>query len=148
MARLVCLESVPFSWFEKSKDLKSYLASKGYTLTESGTQIREVIITFSNKERKVIAGIIRDLLNKGWLYSLIMDEWTSVANRRYANVNVHIYGQVFNLGLWRCYGSMNAAECKKILTKILEAFDMTLSDVVGITTDAAPVMVLMGKFIK
>lgn len=43
---------------------------------------------------------------------------------------------------------MNAAECKKILTKILEAFDMTLSDVVGITTDAAPVMVLMGKFIK
>lgn len=147
VARLVCLESVPFSRFEKSKDLKSYFGSKGYTLTESGTQIREIIINYSNKERKIIAGIIRDFLNEGWLCSLTMDEWTSVANRRYANVNVHINGQVFNLGLWRCFGSMTAAECVKILTKILEAFDMTLSDVVGITTDAAPVMVSMGMFI-
>lgn len=75
-----------------------------------------------------------------------MDEWTSVSQRRYANVNVHVSNQTMSLGLWRCYGSMPAAKCKDILEKVIGAFGIEKRDVVGLTTDAAPVMVAMGKF--
>lgn len=148
VSRMAVMERIPFSRFEKSKDLRSYFHSRGYKLTHSGTQIREIIISYSNQERKEMSKNLRDMVNSGSLLSLTMDEWTSVANRRYANVNAHINGEVFNLGLWRCFGSMPAKKCKEILVKMLSAFGLGESDIVGITTDAAPVMVSMGTFYK
>lgn len=146
ISRMACLEHTPFSRFSKSKDIRSYFLSQGYKLTHSGTQIRETIINYANEKRKSMGTNIQELVAKGDLLSLTMDEWTSVSQRRYANVNVHVSNQTMSLGLWRCYGSMPAAKCKDILEKVIGAFGIEKRDVVGLTTDAAPVMVAMGKF--
>lgn len=147
VSRMAVLLRIPFSRFGKSRDCKKYLRSKGHHLNHNGTQLREMILNYAYEERCAMAIAIRQQIDSGHLISLTMDEWTSVANRRYANVNVHVNGIVLNLGLWRCYGAMPAEKCRTILMKIMTAFKLDEPDIVSLTTDAAPVMVKMGKLL-
>ena len=66
-----------------------------------------------------------------------MDDWTSLANRRYMNVNIHTAG-VHNLGLFRVMGSYQAEKCLEMLREKLQDFGIDLEKhVVGITSDGA-----------
>ena len=53
----------------------------------------------------------------GKRFSLTFDEWTSIKNRRYMNINVHVQQQFWNLGITRLEGSMPAVKCVEILEK-------------------------------
>ena len=44
-------------------------------------------------------------------FSLTLDEWTSMQNRRYLNINIHGIGYFWNLGLVRIRGSFTAERC-------------------------------------
>lgn len=44
-------------------------------------------------------------------------------------------------------GAMPAEKCRTILMKIMTAFKLDEPDIVSLTTDAAPVMVKMGKLL-
>ena len=64
-----------------------------------------------------------------------MDDWTSLANRRYMNVNIHTAG-VHNLGLFRVMGSYQAEKCLEMLREKLQDFGIHLEKhIVGITID-------------
>lgn len=76
-------------------------------------------------------------------FSLTMDEWTSVRNRRYMNVNVREGSSVWNLGLIRAFGSCPASKCLEILELKLSEFGLGLKKhIVSITTDGCPVRVM------
>lgn len=152
ICRMAVLERTPFSRFGESKDIKAYFASLGYCVPMSGTQIREIILNYAETEKEKMSKTLRTFLDTGLKISLTMDEVTSKASgRRYANVNAHLHVivpkdevLVYNLGLCRCIGSMPADKCRTLLDKILLAFHLRETDIIGITTDAAPVMVAMG----
>ncbi len=74
-------------------------------------------------------------------FSLTLDEWTSIKNRRYMNINVHTSDTKFwNLGLCRIYGSMPADKCLIIIENKLKEFGISLKSIISITTDGASVM--------
>lgn len=50
-------------------------------------------------------------------FSLTFDEWTSMKNRRYININVHANDTFWNLGLARVHGSMPATKGIEIIEK-------------------------------
>ena len=54
------------------------------------------------KIRSEIRGNISEQIKQGSRFSLTFDEWTSLKNRRYMNINVHMAENKFwNLGLTR-----------------------------------------------
>ena len=81
-------------------------------------------------------------------FSFTLDEYNSVQNRRYMNINVHVEDRHWNLGSVRTFGSMPAEKAVAVVKKKLDEFGIDLdSDVVAATTDGASVMVKFGKSI-
>jgi hypothetical protein len=80
-------------------------------------------------------------------FSLTFDEWTSIQNRRYLNVNVHIEGEFWSLGLARAVvGSLPVEKCFELVQKVLTQFMLNYDeDIVCITTDGASVMQMVGR---
>lgn len=75
-----------------------------------------------------------------------MDEWKSLKNSRFMNINLHQFGfENFNLGIIKINGSCPAEKVLEIMNLKLRDFDITVVDVVGTTTDAASVMVRFGS---
>lgn len=93
----------------------------------------------------------------GVKFSLTFDEWTSLRNRRYMNVNLHTaIGREFqdgsrfkNIGLVRVDGTMPAETCIRLLKTKLFEFELSLDrDIVAITTDGASVMCKVGRNVE
>ena len=72
-----------------------------------------------------------------------MDEWSSLANKKYLNMNLHYHDDHHhhNLGLSRAIGSHPAAKIKKLVTKHLGDFDVSLRQLVAVVSDGASVCV-------
>lgn len=82
----------------------------------------------------------------GTKFSVTLDEWTSAANRRYMNVNLHHSTGFWNLGLKRVKGSFSAELCLSLLKSKLDDFDVNFDrDVFGLVTDGASVMKRFGR---
>ena len=81
-------------------------------------------------------------------FSLSFDEWTSLKNRRYLNLNVHIQNKFWKLGLVRVHGSLPAESCIKLIEERMDLFGLNVhEDVVCIATDGAAVMLKDGKLL-
>ena len=78
-------------------------------------------------------------------FSLTLDEWTSIRNRRYLNINIHTHSTLYNLGLIRVKGNCPAEEIKRLTEEKLSEFHLSMNDIVAATTDGAAVMVKFGK---
>jgi hypothetical protein len=79
--------------------------------------------------------------SQGMRFSLTFDEWTSIKNRRYLNVNVHIEDKFWSLGLARIVVSLPAEKCIELVQKVLMQFMLNYDEeIVSIATDGASVM--------
>jgi len=87
-------------------------------------------------------------IHKGDRFSLTFDEWISIKNRRYMNINIHTNKQFWNFSLIRIHGSMPAQKCIITLENKLAQFKISLDGVVAITTDGAAVVTKVGKSIN
>lgn len=148
MARLVVRTKIPFLR-HTSAELHEIYRLKGYTcaLPKSANTVREKVLGFAEEIRQ---GFILELLErrKTAMFSVTMDEWTSAANKRYMNVNIHCADRFWNLGLFRVRGSADTENCTQLLTDILHEHKLDIGrDIVGVTTDGASVMVKMGNYL-
>lgn len=122
------------------------MASDGHKVPKSGNDIRNLIMGYSKEVREMYAKEMQDALADGELLSLTMDEWTSLSNRKYMNVNVHsTNGRFWGLGLVRVFGSAPSERCRKIIKKLLKDFNLNLDNIASVTTDGARVMKKMGR---
>ena len=75
-----------------------------------------------------------------------MDEWTSAANRRYFNINLHGKDVKYHLGMIRIKNSFTSVIALACITEHLSKFDLNISEhIVAMTCDGASVMVKIGK---
>lgn len=118
------------------------------TLPESPNTVREMMLQYHAEKKAEVVCQIRVMKAKGGKFSVSLDEWTSGANRRYMNVNLHTVGKFWNLGLARVRGSFTADACKLLLEARLSDFEVQLSDVFAIATDGAATMKKFGKLTK
>ena len=115
LARMTACDGFSFSIFITSQDLRKSIMALGHTLPKSVSGIRDQVFKYGSH---VIEKIKRDLVLKkarGEKFSLTLDEWTSLRNKSYLNINIHEIGYFGNFGLvrymevfqlnffWRCH---------------------------------------------
>ena len=148
LTRMTACDGLPFSIFITSQDLRKSLTALGHTLPKSVTSIREQVMKYG---LHVTERIKHDLILKksnGEKFSITLDEWTSMRNRRYLNLNVHGVGYFWNLGLVRIHGSFSAEKCIETISSKLKDFELDLqSDIIAITTDGCSMMKKVGRLL-
>lgn len=152
IARMTSLDGLPFRVFIVSKDLRKGLEARGFVnLPTSSTTIKDKVVMYCEKVFNSFSGEMKSLRQKGRCFSVTFDEWTSTANKRYININVHGCSEqqrikIWNIGLIRAKGSIPAETCVILVKEKLAKFGLSLKDdIVCITTDGASVMVKVGK---
>lgn len=154
LSRMTAKDGFSFNVFITSTDLRNLLIAKGYNdLPTSAVSIRNRVVNYSSKIKELITREIQNFKNSGKKFSLTFDEWTSTANKRFMNINVHSrnlnLNKFWNLGLMRIHGSFTAKKCIEMLTERLNQYDISLTkDIVAIITDGPNVMLKVGKEIE
>lgn len=95
ISRMVARDGLPFQKFCRSFDLRRLLTAKGYTVPKSANSIKNLVMEYGVKIRREIRATILEQLKEGTRFSLTFDEWTSLKNQRYININVHTAGIKF-----------------------------------------------------
>jgi hypothetical protein len=150
LARMTARDGLSFNIFNTSIDIREGLIARGFKeLPKSANTIRNMVLDYGKNIRTTIRDEIAQLKSKGKRFSVTFDEWTSIRNRRYLNINVHTTAGLFwNIGLARAFGSMPAERCLVLVKEKLKEFNLCISkDIVCVTTDGASVMVKLGKLI-
>lgn len=131
VSEMAAVDGVSFRTFTTSNVLKRLFLRYGHTLPESPTTIRTIILGYAKDTRVKLMSIFSEFRAAGHLFSLTMDEWTSLGSRRFANINLHCNGKTFCLGLFRCFGSMPADKCRELVFAVLAQYKISPWDIIG-----------------
>lgn len=150
LARMVAKDGIPFRLFVTSHDLRSSLNARGVKVPNSQTTITKQVLDVASRLETLIKDDIQQRKRNGERFSLTLDEWTALNNRRYMNINVHMSDhKVHHLGLVRIKGSMPATSCADLVKQRVHDFGLSVkSDIIACTTDGASVMVKFAKLIN
>ncbi|GBN85180.1 hypothetical protein AVEN_93740-1 [Araneus ventricosus] len=146
---MVCKDGAAHSLFCSSSDLR-YLSSKsGFQLPNSPNTIRSILTNFANTVKADLIIEFEYLKKQGKRFALSCDEWTSQKNHRYLNLSVRHKEKHINLGLIRIHGSCTVEHTISLIKNRLERFGLDSdTDIIGVTTDGASVMVKVGKLMS
>ena len=108
-----------------------------------------MVIRYAKHIKELITSELQILLANEIRFSVSLDEYTSIQNIRYMNVNVHSRNNFWNLGMKKINGKMPAEKVLHLLIEKLHEFKIDLSQhIVSIVCDGAPVMLKMGRLSK
>ena len=108
-----------------------------------------MVMNYYITKKKELTCYFEKQVSLGTRYSLTLDEYTSIQNKRYMNINVHTKDNHWSLGLIEINGSLDSRKTAEIIRRHLHKFGLNLDEhIVGCTTDGAAVMVKFGKEIK
>ena len=102
ISRMVAKDGLLFSIFVTSQDLRKGVGE----IPKSSSTIKEYFMNFYADVKKYLIEDFKGFKNE--LAAITLDEWTSIGNHCYMNVNVYVNGQTYNLGLSRLRGSIPA----------------------------------------
>ncbi|KAI6649931.1 hypothetical protein LOD99_6295 [Oopsacas minuta] len=148
LARMTACDGLSFNIFTTSMDWRKSLAALGHSLPRSVVGIRDQVPNYGQQLRQDITRNLSIIKSKGQYFSLTLDEWTSLQNKRYLNINIHGIGFFWNLGLVRIKGRFSSEACSKIISLKLKEFGIEFeTDVISITTDGCSMMKKLEKII-
>lgn len=149
VARLAAFDGISISAISKSKFIRESMSTRGFKLPTSKSAIMKLIHDYYNEIRDHTKQEIRAKISeRKELISLTTDEWTSPANKRYLNVNVHFAdGSYYNLGLTRIHGSFPAEKMVQAIEQVTKSFGIETGSISAITSDGASVMVKFGRLV-
>ncbi|GFU33513.1 BED-type domain-containing protein [Nephila pilipes] len=150
VSKLVCVDGFTVNAITKSNFIRKSLHDKGYSFPPNPSDVMKLVYKQYNVIKARVTNEISSKLNAGLRCSLTLDEFTSLKNRRYLNINVHFNeGEIFNLGMLRIRGSFSAENCvKAVETKLKEFGIITEKHIVACVTDGASMMVKFGKIMS
>ncbi len=123
---MTAVDGLPFSIFITSIELRKSLMARNFDVPKSANTIRNIVLTYGEHIREEMVKELSVLKLQG-KFSLTFDEWTSVKNRRYLNLNLHIQNKFWNLGLLRIHGTFPAESCVDLITTTLEKFKLSFN---------------------
>lgn len=146
LCKLVADDGMTLHQIVKSEFMREAFAKFGWDMPESSTTLSTIIQKQAKKVEESIKFEIADLLAKGVRFSVIMDEWTSRASKRFLSVLLTHKEAKINLGVVELEGTANAENLAVTLQNHLNKFGVSLEhNVVAITSDGASVMTKMHK---
>lgn len=144
VARLATVDGFSIHGIAKSEFIRQSLNERQYNLPKGKSNVMKLIHDFYELKKSEIKQKIESYKETFGKFSITLDEWTSLRNRRYLNVNIHFNQKYINLGLVKIEGSCTANKTIELVNSKLSDFGINLSDVVASTTDGAAVMVKFG----
>lgn len=153
VCRMAAKDGIPFAKFITSIDMRELFESEGHRLPSSASTIQAMIMAYGASIQKKTVHELEALKSTQKRFTLTFDEWSSLRNRRYLNLNLHLFiggdVSIWNLGLVRITGSFPAETCVAALEKKLQEFKIDLNrDIIAVTTDGAAVMKKVGRLLS
>lgn len=142
----VAVYGLSFNQIAQNKPLLRAFAADGYEIPSSGNQVKNIVIKHHEELVEKMKQKFISLKQSNKRFSITFDETTTCNNKRYMNINVHSTEGVDCLGVIRIKGSMNADQAVSLVKERLQMFGLNLdSDIVATVTDAASIMLKLGK---
>ncbi|XP_037820480.1 uncharacterized protein LOC119609680 [Lucilia sericata] len=147
VSKLAAVDGFSIRSITRSTFIRESMLLKGFHLPRTERDVQQLIISrFGEVKNEIIQHIESQLKNKS-RFSLVMDEWTSIKNRRY--LNICLYGQertLHNLGMVYIPGKSGALEIRDLMETRLKEYNITFENhIVATTTDGPNVM---KKFVR
>lgn len=123
------------------------MALNGFHLPKTEAHVQELVIQQYSKVKQEIINDIKNKIKEQSRFSLVMDEWTSLRNRRY--LNLCLYGDektFYNLGMVFIPGKCGAMKIRELMEGRLTEFNINFEKhIVSTITDGPHVM---KKFVR
>lgn len=155
ISKLASVEGFSLNKIKTSEFIQKAVAAEGHTLPKSENTLRKMVINDCTEKKSEMKDTFDRKLKCGERFSITLDEWTSIRNRRYININVHdSNNQQFNLGLIRAKGSITSERTLELVRAKCNSFGLAVTapntgsgsrDIVSATTDGASVMMRFGR---
>ena len=101
-------DGIPVRVLSKSQQIRDALGAQGNKVLANANAIRAIVMKQGEEIKTLFKKQFQDLRNSNHCFSLTLDEYTSMQNQRYMNINVHVENRHWNLSLVRIFGSMPA----------------------------------------
>ena len=145
-AELVALDGFSVSAVANSRFIQSSMRLRGFPGTARRHTVMEKIKHHFTETKEKIQSKLAEAGVNGERFSITFDEWTSLAKRRYLNINIHgNEGEIINLGMVRIWGGQKSETLLKLVTDKLAEFNVDIEKAISITTDGPSIMVKLGK---
>lgn len=109
VARLCAEDGFSIHSITNSSFIRESIKNRGYSLPKNESDVMGLIFKMYDKVVEEIKNDIASEIADGKKYSLSVDDWTSIGNKKFMNVNVHKDDDSFcNLGLVRINGSCDS----------------------------------------
>ena len=149
IVKLVAIDGFTFNQIAKSETLSTAMHSLGYKLPRTPTRIKCYILEQYEIEKCKVVEKIKNLREKNIRFSISFDESTSLRNRRYLNLNLHMPDGFQTLGLIRIKGSCNSKKTIQEIENRLREFGLSFeNDIIASITDGSSLNLKFGKETK
>ena len=147
VANLVAVDRLSVNTITRSDFIRQSFLDKGFQLPKSPSAVMDLVYKQFELVTEDIRSEIQREIKNGKKFSVTLDEYSSLRNKRYLNVNVHSSnGKFWNLGMIGISGKMISEKVREYLELKLGEFGLNLEkDIVCCVTDGASVMVKFGK---
>jgi hypothetical protein len=151
VSELAAKDGLTIRQITRSEFIRDSIQRRGFKLPNNETDVMNIILKYYEQKKKETIELLRQLRQskdyESARFSLSIDEWSSLKNRRYFNICVHYTGGIFyNLGLVYIPGKCGASETRQIVETRLEEFGLCFEkDVVAVTSDGPNVMIKFGR---
>ena len=109
----------------RSELVKKGLNADGFSQPKSISTVSSYVAKSSEKKRDVVREKIKQQVEEGVRYAVVLDEWTCPGKRaRFLNICLHYMSESINLGMDHVKGRLPAASMKKMLIRKLKTFGL------------------------
>lgn len=146
VAELAAKDGLTIRQITCSQYIRKSLLKDNLILPKNESHVMNLILSFFEEQKLSVISTLNKLIKEGSRFSITLDEWTSIRNRRYFNVILHgDDGKLYNLGLTFIPGRCGAKETRQIVESLLTEYNISFEQhIVAATTDGANVMKKFG----
>ena len=120
-------DGISFNLFCTSTDFWQLLRAKGFKdIPTSPNGIKNRVMIHCRKIMGIVKSELKENVGLNKRFTLTLDKYTSLRNRRYMSVNVHCGTDTLGLGVIRYHGSMPAEKCAEVRNEKHRTFDISL----------------------
>jgi hypothetical protein len=149
VSRLAAEDGLSFNKICTSQNLRGAFGAQGFILPRCRQTARKYVMDYCAEVKKSVKEEFKTSKEAGSRFSITFDEYTSLANSRFMNLNVHFQSGFQSLGMIHVKGTMPATKGVELVTAKLESFSLNLdTDIVASCTDGASVMQKFGRITK
>ena len=147
VSRLATVDGISIRAIIRSEFIRESIMKCGYVLPKNESDVMKLIYKDFETKKQIMINELQGKFKKNKRFSITLDEWTSVAMKRFVNINLHDNEfKTLNLGLVRIYGSCSASALVELVTNHLNTFNINFEkDVVSSTNDGAKIMIKYGR---